>query len=301
MNQSEYKKGIVYTLLCYIMWGNFPLYWYSLRMMSSTQLMSERIVWSVIFVVLITTLLKEWRGVLAVLTERKLVLMLFITSQLLFFNWLSYLWAITHDRVIDASLGYFITPIFSILLGRMILKERLSRAHFFAIVIAIMGIVWITIESRTVPFVALILASSFGFYGLLKKKYPVRALTGIAFETFFMLPFAVSYLSYSMITDHIVFFELSALPMTLLILSGAVTTIPLLLFAEGAKKIPLSLVGIVQFASPTLQLINGLIFFGESMSRMRLIGFMIVWVAVGIFIVSEYQRYQAQQRLLKAV
>lgn len=298
MNQSEYKKGIFYTLACYLMWGNFPLYWYSLKMLGSTQLMSQRIVWSVVFVVLIVTLLREWKSILAILTQRKTVLVLFITSQLLFFNWLTYLWAITANRVVDASLGYFITPLFSIFLGRLILKERLSHSQSLAVGIAIVGIIWLTIVGKTIPYVALALAITFSFYGLLKKAYPVKTLPSIAFETFFMLPFASVYLIYEFNQGNLVFTELPTLSLVLLLLSGAVTTIPLLLFSEGAKKIPLSLVGIVQFVSPTLQMINGIIFFNDHVDFMRLMGFVIVWIAVVVFIISEYRKYQTQVRLL---
>lgn len=298
MNHSEYKKGIIYTLGCYLIWGNFPLYWYSLKMLGATQLMSQRIVWSVIFVILLVTLLKEWHSIIAVLKQRKAVLILFITSQLLFFNWLTYLWAITNNRVVDASLGYFITPLFSIFLGRLVLKERLSHTQSMAVTIAVMGIIWLTIVGKTIPYVALTLAITFAFYGLLKKTYPVKTLTSIAFETFFMLPFASIYLMIELSRGTFVFTELPALPMVLLLLSGAVTTIPLLLFSEGAKRIPLSLVGIVQFVSPSLQLVNGLIFFNEPLDFLRLMGFVMVWIAVVIFIISEYRRYQTQVRLL---
>lgn len=298
MNQVEYKKGIIYTLMCYLMWGNFPLYWYALRNLGSTQLMSQRIVWSVAFVLLIVTALREWSSIIAILKQRKTILVLFITSQLLFFNWLTYLWAITSDRVVDASLGYFITPIFSIFLGRLVLKERLSHMQSLAVSIAIAGIVWLTIQGGTIPYVAIILATTFSIYGLLKKAYPVKTLPSIAFETFFMLPFAILYLFYESTNGRLVFSELPTIALVLLLLSGAATTIPLLLFSEGAKKIPLSLVGIVQFVSPSLQMLNGLLFFDEHVSFMRLMGFVIVWIAVAIFIVSEYRRYKTQMALL---
>lgn len=298
VDQSEYKKGILYTLGCYFIWGNFPLYWYSLKMLGSTQLMSQRIIWSVVFVVLLLTLYKEWRSILNILMQRKTVLILFITSQLLFFNWMAYLWAITANRIVDASLGYFLTPLLSIFLGRLVLKERLSHLQTLAVSIAVVGIIWLTIEGRTIPYVALILASTFSVYGLLKKTHPVKTLPNIAFETFFMLPFALIYLTYAYQSRELIFTALPTISLILLLLSGAMTTVPLLLFSEGAKKIPLSLIGIIQFISPTLQMFNGVVFFGEQVSFMRLIGFIIVWIAVIIFIMSEYKRYQAQVRLL---
>ncbi len=298
VDQSEYKKGILYTLGCYFIWGNFPLYWYSLKMLGSTQLMSQRIIWSVVFVVLLLTLYKEWRSILNILMQRKTVLILFITSQLLFFNWMAYLWAITANRIVDASLGYFLTPLLSIFLGRLVLKERLSHLQTLAVSIAVVGIIWLTIEGRTIPYVALILASTFSVYGLLKKTHPVKTLPNIAFETFFMLPFALIYLTYAYQSGELIFTALPTISLILLLLSGAMTTVPLLLFSEGAKKIPLSLIGIIQFISPTLQMFNGVVFFGEQVSFMRLIGFIIVWIAVIIFIMSEYKRYQAQIRLL---
>ncbi len=297
MNQSDYKKGILYTFACYFMWGNFPLYWYSLKMLGSTQLMSQRIVWSVVFVVLVLTLLREWQSILAILKQRKALLVLFITSQLLFFNWMTYLWAITANRVVDASLGYFITPLFSIFLGRLILKERLSHSQSLAVGVAMIGIIWLTVVGQTIPYVALGLATTFSLYGLLKKTYPVKTLPSIAFETFFMLPFASIYLIYEFNQGTLIFTELKTLPLILLLLSGAMTTIPLLMFSEGAKKIPLSLIGIVQFVSPTLQMINGIVFFNDHVDFMRLIGFIIVWIAVVIFIISEYRKYQTQVRL----
>lgn len=180
----------------------------------------------------------------------------------------------------------------------MILKERLSHLQTLAVSIAIVGILWLTIEGQTVPYIALILASTFSVYGLLKKTHPVKTLPNIAFETFFMLPFAVVYLIYTYQTGQFIFTALPTLSLVLLLLSGAMTTVPLLLFSEGAKKIPLSLIGIIQFISPTMQMFNGVVFFNEQISFMRLVGFIIVWIAVIIFIMSEYKRYQAQVRLL---
>ncbi len=295
---DNYKKGILLTLACYLMWGNFPLYWYALRAVGSIQLMSQRIVWSFLFVLMIATLFKSWPTILNTFKNKKICLGLFITSQLLFMNWLTYLWAITENHVIDASLGYFITPILSILLGALFLKERLSRTQTLAVSLSIIGIIWLGIQGGRIPYIAIILAITFGFYGLLKKIIPVKPLAGITIETFFMLPLSCSYLVYEYINHKLVFGALPTASLILLILSGAVTTIPLVLFAEGAKKIPLSLVGIIQFVSPTLQFINGLLFFDETFSVNRFIGFLIVWIAVGIFTVGEYKNYQRQKNLL---
>lgn len=294
---DHYRKGVLLTLSCYTIWGFFPLYWYPLTGMDPLQLMAQRIGWALLFIAIVLLFRKDDRSLLqSALRNRRIIITFMGSSAFLFMNWSIYLYAISSHQVLEASLGYYINPLISILLGMLIFKERLTKAQVIALVIAGCGILWLAFLGGTIPYIALLLAVSFGLYGAIKKVAALPPLPGLFLETLFMFPFTIIYLTLMYRQDLLVFSELPTLALIVLLFSGAATTIPLLLFAKGAKYIPLSIVGILQYVSPTLQLLSGLLIFGESFSFERLIGFIIVWVSVVIYITSEIYRIRHKQK-----
>ena len=286
------------TLSCYVIWGFFPIYWYALAEIDPLQLMAQRIGWALLFICILLVFRREDRNLLKdALFNRRIVLTFMASSFFLFMNWSIYLYAIASHQVLEASLGYFINPLVSIFLGRILFKEVLTKIQYIALTLAILGVLWLSFLGDSVPYIALLLAFSFGLYGAIKKVVSLPPVPGLFLETLFMSPFTVIYLLIAYQNNELIFLELDHLPLLILIFSGAATTIPLLLFAKGAKYIPLSLVGILQYVSPTLQLLTGILVFNESLSPLRLIGFIIVWCSVITYISSEI--YRARRKRAK--
>ncbi|MBP6562271.1 MAG: EamA family transporter RarD [Neisseriaceae bacterium] len=288
VDPSEYKKGILFTVGCYIIWGLFPLYWYPLGALDPLQTLAQRICWSALFAALLVIFLREGRSVYKAFCQKRTLTILALSAFMLSMNWLIYLWAIAHHHVLDASLGYFITPIFSIFLGRVFFKESLNLMQYVALALAAGAILWLTWLAGTVPYVAIGLATSFGLYGLLRKLAPLGAIPGLAVETFLMTPLAALYLIFEGTQGRLLFASLPTVSMLILLCSGVVTSIPLLMFAAGAKRIPLSLLGIIQYISPTIQFALGIVVFNEVFEWHRFMGFMLVWAAVILYLLSGW-------------
>lgn len=288
---GEKRKGLWYALGCYSIWGLFPIYWYPLNQsaIGADQILAQRIVWSAIFALLMLLIFKQTAAVRAAFKQPRVLGLLMLSSFLIGINWLVYLWAIVNHHVLDASLGYFINPLFNVLLGGLIFKEQLNRAQKSAVVLAFIGILWLALPAGQIPWVALLLAFSFGGYGLIRKLAPMEALPGLALETLLIVPFALAYLAWYYTQGTLVFGELNTLQISLLIGSGAITTIPLLFFAASAKRIPLSLLGILQYGAPTLQFLIGLTLFGESFDFNRFIGYLWVWTGVAVFLLAGWR------------
>ena len=292
---DQYRKGIFLTLSCYIIWGFFPLYWFALSGVDPLQLMAQRIGWALLFIILVLCFRREDRLLLKdAFFNRRIIITFMGSSFCLFVNWSVYLYAISSHQVLEASLGYYINPLVSIFLARVFFKEKLTQVQYIALALATSGVLWLTFLGGSIPYIALVLAFSFGLYGAIKKIASLPPLPGLFLETLFMSPFTIIYLYIAYQNSTLVFWELDYLPLLILVFSGAATTIPLLMFAKGAKYIPLSLVGILQYVSPTLQFLCGLIVFGEEFSLLRLLGFAIVWLSVITYISSEI--YNARKR-----
>ena len=287
MNHSadETRKGLLYALGCYAIWGLFPLYWYPLNHapIGADQLLAQRIVWSAAFAVLFLTFSRQKTAFFRAWGQPKTIALFAVSAFCIAMNWLIYLWAITNGHVLDASLGYFVSPLFNILLGRLVFGEKLNRRQAAAVVLAVVGILWLAVPVGQIPWVALLLTLSFGLYGLVHKLAPLGALPGLVLETLLMLPFAAAYLLYAGRHGGLVFAELNLLQTALLVGSGIATTVPLILFASAARRIPLSTLGVIQYGSPTLQLLLGLVLFGESFDTGRLIGYGWVWLGVALY------------------
>lgn len=292
MNISKKLQGWHYAILSYMTWGTFPIYWYPINQsaMPAQQILAQRVVWSALFAILLLLFFQQGRAVINAFKQPKVLGIFFLSSFMIGVNWLVYLWAIVNQHILDASLGYFINPIFSVVIGCLILKEKLNKAQLLALLFAISGILWLAIPAGQIPWVALTLAGSFSIYGLIRKLAPMEPLSGLALETLLMSPFALTYLFFCYTQHTLIFSELNTLQMTVLLGSGAATTIPLLWFAMGARRISMSLLGMLQYISPTLQFLCGILIFNEALSTDRMIGYLLVWISVIIFLLGMRTR-----------
>jgi chloramphenicol-sensitive protein RarD len=277
------RSGILSAALAFLCWGLFPIYFHALGDVPPVQILAHRVLWSLAFLLLVLALRRQWKWLSQVRQPR--VFWSFAASALLLSaNWLVYIWAVKNGHVIEASLGYFINPLVNIMFGYLLLKERMRPAQWCAIAIAALGVGWLTWQSGSVPWIALFLAASFGGYGLLRKTAALGALEGLSFETMVLFPFAAAYVGWLSVTGDNAFVN-APLDATriLLVLAGPITAIPLLLFATGARKIPLSILGLLQYLSPTIQFLLGVWLFHEAFSSDRLVGFLMIWAALALF------------------
>lgn len=295
--RRDAKTGFWCAFACYSFWGTFPVYWYPLNQsaMSAQQIMAHRVLWSAVFALLLLLVFRQGARLAAVVKRPKMLAVFVLSALLIGGNWLVYLWAINHHHVLDASLGYFVGPLFNILLGCLFLRERLNALQITAMLLALAGIVWLAWPAGQIPWVSLLLASSFGFYSLVRKLAPMDALPTIALETLILLPLALAYLLWCALNGSLTDLgSLNTLQTAVLLGSGAATTLPLLLFTFGAQRISLSLLGILQYLSPTLQLIWGVWLFDEHISAERLTGYLLVWAGVAVFLYGAWRHARKQ-------
>src|SRR5215212_257928 len=281
------NKGVLNGLAAYALWGFFPIYWKFLHQVSALQVIGHRIIWSFVLLVGILLITRQWNAFRATLTP-KVFGIYTIAAILLTINWLVYVWGVNAGFIVETSLGYFINPLLSVLLGVIFLRERLRPVQWVPVGIAATGVIYLTAVYGRLPWIALSLAFSFGFYGFVKKLAPLGSLYGLTLETGIAFPFALVYLFFVGFNDMGAFAHESPSTTLLLIGAGAVTTIPLLMFASAAKQIPLSVVGLLQYIAPTIQFLIGIFIYNEAFDRSHLIGFGIVWAALVIFWVENY-------------
>ncbi|MDE2128625.1 MAG: EamA family transporter RarD [Betaproteobacteria bacterium] len=278
------NPGVVYALGAYTLWGLFPLYFKLLHAVPAMQILAHRMVWSLLLVLGILIVLRRWSW-MKLLREQPAVLARFAGSALLLAtNWFTYIWSVNHGHVVEASLGYYINPLMNVALGTVLLHERLRPAQWAAVGVAALGVVWMTTEVGHVPWIALVLAFSFAGYSLLRKTAPLGSLEGLAVETAVLFPLALAYLGWESAQGHNVFAASGWDMRWLLVAAGPVTTIPLLLFAAGARRIPFSLLGILQYLTPTVLLILGVWLYHEPFGANRAIGFGLVWAGIGLYL-----------------
>jgi chloramphenicol-sensitive protein RarD len=277
------NAGTLSAALAFLCWGLFPLYFHAIGDVPPLQILAHRMVWSLLFLVIVLAVRRQWAWLNIVRKPR--VFASFVASAILLsLNWLIYIWAVNNGHVIEASLGYFITPLVNIMFGSVLLKERLRRAQWMAIAVAALGVAWLTWQAGNVPWIALALAVTFGGYGLLRKTAALGALEGLAFETMILFPLAAAYVAWLTAHGQNAFINTgSTTTRVLLVAAGPITAIPLLLFAAGARKIPLSVVGLLQYLAPTLQFLLGVWLFHEAFTPDRLVGFVLIWLALALF------------------
>jgi len=273
--------GFIQGLSAYVLWGFFPLYFHLLRDVQATEVLMHRVIWSFLLVLLVVMLLGRRERLWQALRTPGLRNGLMISSLLISINWLVFIWAVARGRVVETSLGYFITPLVSVFLARVILGERLDRWRQAAILLAALGLAWLVWRLGELPWVALLLALSFGLYGLARKQIAVDTLTGLTVETGLLLPFALAYGLWLYADGWPA--ARPALDGWLLVASGAVTALPLLLFAAGARRMSLSAIGFLMYVNPTMQFLTAVFLLDEPFDRDQLVGFVLIWTALLLF------------------
>lgn len=286
-DNKQFATGVLYGILAYGSWGILPIYWKTLKAVPSGELLAHRIVWSFVFVAVVLLVRGRWHMLREVLASRRNRWGVLLASLFVSINWFTYIWAVNSDHVVEASLGYFINPFFMVLLGVVALKERLDLWQIISLFIALAGVVLTTLEYGKVPWVALVLALSFALYGLVKKLMNLDSLTGLALETVMVTPVALAFLLTRQLNGSGVFGHLPWGTTVLLLASGAITALPLFWFANGAKRIPLSTMGFIQYLSPSLQLMMGVLVFGEPFTQVDLLSFSLIWISLALYTVSR--------------
>lgn len=277
------RNGIVFAATAYTIWGLFPLYFKLLKDIPPSEIMIHRMIWSLVFLLVVLAWRKQWSWLVKVVRQPLVLAGFTASAVLLSINWFLYIWAVNNDRVIDASLGYFINPLVSVVLGFMLLGERMRAGQWLAIAMAACGVAWLTWQSGHPPWIGLTLALSFGIYGLLRKIAVLGPLEGLSLENLLLFPIAIGYLAMLTIDGHNSFATGSTSTQWLLAAAGPITAIPLLLFAAGARRIPLSVLGILQYLAPTLQLLLGVLLYNEPFGGDRLLGFAAIWAALLVY------------------
>jgi chloramphenicol-sensitive protein RarD len=288
------NKGIWYAIGAYASWGLFPLYWKLLHRVPAVQLIGHRIVWSFVVLVVFISLIRQWNSFRSSVSAWKVFRVYCLAAILIGVNWLTYVWAVNTGHIVESSLGYFINPLLSVLIGVVFLHEHLRAKQWIGIGLAAGGVLFLTVVHGSLPWIALTLAFSFAFYGFVKKIAPLGSLYGLTLETGILLLPAVTYLFISDANGTGAFLHEGMTIDILLAGAGIVTTVPLLMFASAARRIPLSLIGILQYISPTLQFLIGVLIFHESFTFIQFIGYAIVWIALVLFGMESYFSYRAQ-------
>jgi chloramphenicol-sensitive protein RarD len=277
------NQGILYAIGAYVTWGVFPAYWKLLHQVPALQLLSHRIVWSFLFLLGFILVTRQWQSFRSAISSRRILLIYFAAAILIGVNWLTYVWAVNAGFIVETSLGYFINPLLNVLLGVIFFRERLRAFQWIPVVMAAIGVIYLTVSYGRLPWIALTLAFSFGFYGLVKKMAPLGSLFGLSLETGILFLPAIGWLFYSESLGQGAFLHAGTGADLLLIGAGVVTTVPLLMFASAAQRIPLSMLGIIQYIAPTIQFLLGVLAYKEPFTHTQLIGFGIVWVALLLF------------------
>ena len=293
---TEQRRGFLFGLGAYTLWGLFPLYWPLLEPASPLEIMAHRIVWSLLFVAALVWLRHRMSTVREALLDRRTRLALGVCSLVITVNWFLFIWAVNNHHVVETSLGYYINPLVTVLLAVFVLGERLRRLQWAAITIAAAGVLWLTVEYGRLPWIAIVLALSFGTYGLAKKKANVGAVQSLAIETMVLAPIALGYLLVLQAGGGGTFAGNGVGHIALLVGSGVATALPLLCFGAAATRIPLSMIGMLQYLTPTLQFLIGVLLYHEPMTSQRWIGFVLVWSALALFTAESLGRRRRRQR-----
>ncbi|MBE0432688.1 EamA family transporter RarD [candidate division WOR-3 bacterium] len=279
------RQGIVYTAVAFFAWGLLPIYWKALDAVPALEILAHRIIWS--FVLTVCVLLVQGKSdALRLLSKKDNRRSLLLTSGLIGTNWFIYIYAVNSDRIVEASLGYYSNPLLSVMLGILVLKERLNLMQVIAFLLACSGVIYLTVDYGRFPWIAVVLACAFALYGLLKKTTDIEPMDGLMVETMFLAPAALAVILYQAATQRGALLTLSPQVDLLLIFAGAVTTLPLYWFTRGARRIRLSSVGFLQYIAPTLMLFIGIFLYRESFTAAHFVSFGLVWAGLFLYTLS---------------
>ena len=292
MRPSLSLAGIGYGLLAYGIWGFFPLYFRQLSHVAPMDVLSHRAVWACVFVGLLLTLRSRWANVAAILRKPRQLGMLALAALLVGSNWLVFLWAVANQQVVASSLGYFLTPLVNVLLGLLVLKEKLNRLEWLSVALALAAIGNEVATLGSLPWVSLFLAGTFGTYGLVRKQVPVDALSGLGLETLCMLPVCGLYAIWMAQTGHAVFAVDSASTAGWLVGAGILTALPLMAFAAATQRLDLATVGMLMYINPTMQFLTAIFIFDEPFQPARLLSFGLIWLGLAVFSISMWGKLQ---------
>lgn len=286
--------GLLYGLAAYGLWGLMPLYFRAVRQVSPLELLAHRIVWSVAFLAVVLTLWGRWSKVWACLAHPRTRSLLILSTLLLALNWFVFIYGVATGQVVQNSLGYFINPLLNILLGVLLFAERLRPVQWFAICLAGLGLAYLILSQGDIPWIALVLASSFAGYGVLRKMAPVDALVGLMVETLVLFPLALLLLILSASQGHLSLGEKGPTVDLLLVASGVITTVPLLCFGAAARRLPLTTLGFLQYLAPSLQFLLAVLHLGEPFLPVQQVSFALIWSALALVSVEGLLRKRAQ-------
>lgn len=277
------NKGILFALSAYGMWGLFPIYFKSVASVSPFEVLSHRIIWSVIFMALFIAASGRWQELMRNIRQKRLLLNLTVSAILISINWVVFIWSVGQGHILDTSMGYFINPLVSLLLGMVILGERLRIIQWLAVLMAVAGVAYQLILLGSLPWVALVLACSFGTYGLLRKQIVVDPFSGLLIETLILSPFALLYLFWLTQHNELVFLSESVQMSGLLVAAGIVTSVPLICFAAGARRLTLTINGLLMYITPSLTFILAVVVYDEPLHPDRLVTFALIWTGLILF------------------
>lgn len=298
MPAGSESRGLLYGLAAFGLWGLGPIYFKAVAEVVPSEVLAHRIIWSVLLLLLLLGVGRRLLSMKTLLARRRTLAWLFTTSLLVSVNWLIYIWAIENDHLVDASLGYFINPLFFVLLAMLFLRERLRPGQVAAILLAAIGVAYQVYARGALPWISLSLMATFGFYGLIRKRIGVDPVQGLAVETLLVLPFAMAYLLWLGAGGQLSFLHVSRGLDLLLLAAGIVTALPLLLFAAAANRISLTLIGILQYLAPSMNFLLAVLVYREPFDSHQLISFLFIWSAIALF---SAEGWRQQQRLRRAM
>jgi len=276
------NRGIAYACAAYVLWGVFPIYFKALQDVAPLEILGHRIVWSLAVCAALLLVLRRGNWLVELRQQPRVLLGFAASSVLVALNWFVYIWAIHAGRVVDASLGYYINPLVNVLIGALVLHERLRSGQWLAVAVAAAAVLWLTWQAAAVPWIGLVLAVSWALYGLLRKTAALGAIEGLTLETVLLAPLAGGYLLVLAHAGQSEFAQAGTATRLLLLAAGPITAAPLLLFAAGARRIPFSTLGLLQYVSPSLQLLIGVWLYAEPFAE-RAFGYVLIWIALALF------------------
>lgn len=281
------NKGIVLILLGYISWGLFPIYWAMLKHVPATEVLAHRMLWSVPVLIIFVVVVQKWRkDFLSTIKDRKELGWLLLTAILITINWGTYIIAVNYDRVVEASMGFFLTPLLHVLGGFLVFNERINHIKKLAVICATLGVTYYVTSVDTFPWIAIVLGISFASYGILRKKIKTSAVSGLLLETLLLAPLSLGYIIYLIVNQSSSFLHISTTTDLWLVLAGIVTVVPLVLFTAGTRLLPMTTTGILFYITPTIQFFVGIFLFHEKINPNQIVGFIGIWIGLALYTYS---------------